>query len=359
MHRKKQLPGIIILFFLSIFLISCQADSDSNHLLRYTRINGKSKKIRKAADWQKRYEQILDSMIVVMGPLPDVSKKVAPEMQILEDTVIGDVIRLKVLYSSEINDHVPAYLLMPLIVEQPVPGILCLHQTTEIGKGEPAGVGGSPNLDYAYELAKRGYVTLAPDYPNFGDYINDPYANGYLSATMKGIWNHMAGVDLLQSLPEVDPDRIACIGHSLGGHNTLFLSAFDKRIKVAVSSCGFTSFDKYYGGDLSGWSHKGYMPRIASVYGTDPGKMPFDFSEILAAIAPRAIFINAPLHDSNFEVSGVHDCVNSALQVYRLFDSEDKVILKNPDAPHDFPPAVREEAYLLLDREFSMNIKQR
>lgn len=352
MYRKNHLPGTLILIFLSLFLISCQADRDSNSLLFYTKNNGKSRKIRNAADWQKRYEQILDSMMVVMGPLPDLSKKVAPDMQILEDTVIGDVRRLKVSYASEINDRVPAYLLMPVVVAQPVPGILCLHQTTETGKGEPAGIGGSQNLDYAYELAKRGYVTLAPDYPNFGDYKFDPYANGYLSATMKGIWNHMAAVDLLQSLPEVDPDRIGCIGHSLGGHNTLFLSAFDKRIRVAVSSCGFTSFFKYYGGDLTGWSHKGYMPRIATVYGTDPVKMPFDFPEILAAIAPRAIFINAPLHDSNFDVSGVHDCVNAAKVVYKLFDSEDKIILKTPDAPHDFPPAEREEAYKFLDREF-------
>lgn len=357
MDGKKHLQGILLLFFLFLVLISCQPDSDSSHLLRYTRTNGKSKKIRKAADWQNRYKQILDSMMVVMGPLPDASKRVAPEMLILEDTVIGDVRRLKVSYASERNDRVPAYLLMPLTVTHPVPGILCLHQTTRIGKGEPAGVGGNPNLDYAFELAQRGYVTLAPDYPNFGDYIYDPYANGYLSATMKGIWNHMAAIDLLQALPEVDPDRIACIGHSLGGHNTLFLAAFDKRIKVAVSSCGFTSFEKYYEGDLTGWSHNGYMPRIATRYGTDPGKMPFDFPEIIASIAPRAIFINAPLHDGNFDVSGVHDCVNEALPVYKLFDAEAKVIVKNPDAPHDFPPAVREEAYLFLDRELAINKK--
>ena len=88
--------------------------------------------------------------------------------------------------------------------------MLCLHQTTKIGKGEPAGVGGNSNLHYAAELAARGYVTLAPDYPNFGDYSFDPYAHGYESATMKGIWNHMRAVDLLQSLSEVDPQRIGC-----------------------------------------------------------------------------------------------------------------------------------------------------
>jgi len=357
MNRKNRLSGTLLLILLSLYLISYQSDKESISLLVYTKVNGKTKKVRNTALWQKRYEQILDSMQQVMGPLPDDSKKVPLDKQILADTIIDGIRRIKLSYASENYDRVPAFLLIPLKVTEHVAGILCLHQTIEIGKAEPAGLGGSLNLDYAYELAKRGYVTLAPDYPNFGDYKFDPYSHGYLSATMKGIWNHMAAVDLLQSLPEVDPDRIGCIGHSLGGHNTLFLAAFDKRVKAVVTSCGFTSFYKYYGGDLTGWSHKGYMPRIASVYKTDPVKMPFDFPEVLAALAPRPLFINAPLHDSNFDVSGVYDCVNAALPVYKLFNAGDKIILKNPDAPHDFPPAEREEAYQFFDREFSMNKK--
>jgi pimeloyl-ACP methyl ester carboxylesterase len=263
-----------------------------------------------------------------------------------------DGVRLiKITFATELNDRVPAYLLKPVDLSGRVPGILCLHQTTTIGKGEPAGRGGNPNLHYALELAKRGYVTLTPDYPNFGEYSFDPYRNGYLSATMKGIRNHMAAVDLLQSLPEVDPDRIGCIGHSLGGHNTLFLAAFDKRVKAAVTSCGFTTFFKYYGGDLKGWSHKGYMPGIASVYECDPARMPFDFPGVLGAIAPRAIFINAPLKDSNFEISGVYDCVNAAKPVYNILKAPDKLIMLNPDSEHDFPPEVREAAYNFFDKE--------
>jgi pimeloyl-ACP methyl ester carboxylesterase len=235
--------------------------------------------------------------------------------------------------------------------------MLCLHQTIDIGKGEPAGLGGSPDLGYALELAKRGYVTLATDYPNFGEYSYDPYSNGYVSASMKGIWNHMAAVDLLQSLPEVDRERIGCIGHSLGGHNSLFLAVFDTRIKAIVTSCGFTSFFKYYDGDLTGWSHKGYMPRIASIYEKNPAKMPFDFTEILGALAPRALFINAPIHDSNFDISGVYDCVNAAIPVYELFGAGDKLVMTNPDAPHAFPPEVRNAAYRFLDKEFDFNNK--
>jgi dienelactone hydrolase len=354
---KNRIQGTFLITLLSALMITCNTSQDINNLLYYTTSKGKLKKVRTATSWERKCYQILDSMQLVMGKLPDRSAKVPLDKTIEADTVIDGIRRIKLTFACEKNDRVPAYLLIPQNISGSVPGILCLHQTTEIGKGEPAGIGGNPNLHYAWELAKRGYVTLAPDYPNFGDYKFDPYSNGYESATMKGIWNHMAAIDLLQSLPEVDPERIGCIGHSLGGHNTLFLAAFDKRVKAIVTSCGFTSFLKYYNGDLTGWSHKGYMPKIASVYGKDPKKMPFDFSEVLAAIAPRPIFINAPLNDINFENSGVHDCVNAALPVYKFFGEEDKLILVTPDAPHDFPVKEREEAYSFFNRELNFGIR--
>ena len=296
-------------------------------------------------------------MQLVMGKLPE--KSSAPlDLRILEEENVGAIKRQKITFVSEVlagePDRVSAYLLLSgssRRTGKKAAAVLCLHQTTRIGKGEPAGVGGKPDLHYALELAQRGYVTLAPDYPNFGGYEFDPYAHGYASATMKGIVNHRRAIDLLQSLPEVDPDRVGVIGHSLGGHNALFLAAFDDRVKVIVTSCGFTSFAKYMKGDLTGWSHKGYMPRIADQYAKDPKQMPFDFSDILVSLAPRAVFINAPLRDNNFEVSGVRDCVEAALPVYdKVFRARKKLKAVYPSTAHEFPTAVRRESYRFLDR---------
>lgn len=353
--KKKffQLSAMILV----LFMISWQSDNYKNNLLILKDPDGRFRKISSQNDWNKRREHILDSIELVMGKLPGNSGKVPADIKVIEEKTIDGIRRIKISFAVEKNDRVPAWLFIPSGLKAPVPGILCLHQTISIGKEEPAGMGGSPNLHYALELAKRGYVTLSPDYPNFGEYPFDPYSNGYVSASMKGIWNHMAAVDLLQTLPEVDPKRIGCIGHSLGGHNSLFLAVFDTRIKAVVTSCGFTSFFKYYNGDLTGWSHKGYMPRIASIYEKNPAKMPFDFTEILGAIAPRAIFINAPVRDSNFDLSGVQDCVNAAMPVYGLFKAENNLVMINPDAPHDFPPEARNAAYLFLDRELNFNIK--
>lgn len=276
--------------------------------------------------------EIRKAMEEVMGPLP-VRPKRAPAVEVLAEVEVAEgLIRRKI----EIDGEIPAYLFLP--AGPATAAVMCLHQTTARGKAEPAGLAGLPTLHYALELASLGFVTVAPDYPNFGDYTFDPYAAGFASATMKGIANHMRVVDLLTSLAG---NRLGVIGHSLGGHNSLFVAAFDERIRAVVTSCGFTSFRKYYGGDLTGWSHKGYMPRIATVYGKSPERMPFDFDDVLTAIAPRPVFVNAPLRDANFDVTGVDDCVARAA-------SPGRITVRHPDAAHSFPDAIRQEAYGFL-----------
>jgi pimeloyl-ACP methyl ester carboxylesterase len=229
--------------------------------------------------------------------------------------------------------------------------MLALHQTSRRGKREVTGEEGTPpNQAYAKELAQRGYAVLAPDYPSFGDYPYDFRHSKYASGTMKGIFNHMRGVDLLQAREDVDPERIGVIGHSLGGHNAIFAGAFDQRLKVVVSSCGWTPFHEYYGGKLAGWAQDRYMPRIRDRYQLDPNRMPFDFYEVAAALAPRAFFSNSPLGDDNFAVAGVKKAELEIRKVFALLGAADRLQVRYPDCKHDFPPDVRREAYRFIDR---------
>jgi dienelactone hydrolase len=207
-------------------------------------------------------------------------------------------------------------------------------------------------LHYAHELAERGYVCLVPDYPSFGEYKYDfKQAAGYVSGSMKAVWNNLRAVDLLESLPEVDTERIGVIGHSLGGHNAIFTAALDQRIAAVVTSCGFTAFHSYYGGKLAGWTSDRYMPRIRDVYDNDPDKVPFDFHELVAAIAPRPFFSNSPLADSNFDVGGVRQVEAAARQVYELVGAKDHLTVMYPESKHDFPGEVRTAAYDWLDKQ--------
>ncbi len=322
---------------------------DKLDLSYYNEAEGTKRAITSPADWRVRRGHLLENMQLVMGYLPPERARVPLDIQIESETDTPKYTLKKLTYAVEPGDRVPAYLFVPKDINGKAPAMLCLHQTNNFGGAEPAGLEGLPNLHYAKELAERGYVCLAPDYPRFGRYSIDVYRIGYVSATMKGIWNHMGGVDLLQSLPEVDGERIGCIGHSLGGHNTLFVSAFDERIKVAVTSCGFTRFAKYYNGDLTGWTHKGYMPRIDAVYDKDPARMPFDFPDILASLAPRNVFINAPTRDANFDVDGVRESVDAAKKIFAVYKSEDHIVAVHPDCEHDFPSEIRGQAYKFVD----------
>lgn len=293
---------------------------------------------------------IRKKMELAMGPLPDDSHKVPLDVKILEEVKEPKYTRIKLTYAAEKDDRVPAYLLIPHERKGQLPAVLCLHQTINIGKAETVGLGPNETRRYAKHLAERGYVTLAPDYPSFGEYPYNFKKSDFKSGSMKAIWNNMRAVDLLIARPEVDPKRIGVIGHSLGGHNAMFTAAFDDRIQAIVSNCGFTSFAKYYDGNLKGWTSDRYMPLIASKYHLDPKKMPFDFTDVVISFAPRPFLASSPLHDSNFEVSGVRDVIAAARPVYARLGAEDRLQANYPDCGHDFPPEVRKVAYEFLDK---------
>jgi len=156
----------------------------------------------------------------------------------------------------------------------------------------------------------------------------------------------------------VEKEKIGVIGHSLGGHNAIFAAAFDPRLQVIVSSCGWTLMDyynagerntKYYGGRLGPWAQDRYMPLIRDKYELDPGKLPFDFDEIIASLAPRPFFSNSPVGDLNFSIEGVRKGISRVKQVYSFMGAQGNVVMAYPDAGHDFPPEVREEAYRFID----------
>jgi len=325
---------------------------DHSRLLVYGTPDGQDRPVRTATDWAIRRQQIIAGMEAAMGKLPDRSKLPPPDVKVIERVEGDGFVRLSIAYLAEENDRVPAYLYLPK--DRPagrrVAAMLALHPTSPLGKKTVSGEGPRPNRAYALELAQRGYVVLAPDYPSFGDYPYDFQKSKYLSGSMKAIFNHMRGVDLLQARAEVDPERIGVIGHSLGGHNAMFVGVFDQRLKVIVSSCGWTPFHDYYNGKIAGWTSDRYMPRLRDVYGLDASRVPFDFYEVVAALAPRAFFSCSPLAADNFAVAGVKKTEPKAREVFALLKAADQLQIRYPDCGHDFPEEVRRDAYAFLDR---------
>lgn len=334
------------------------AYTDHGQLLVVRDGDGRERPVRDRGDWDVRRAHILAHFQDVAGSFPGGERRVPLDVRVVSIDRERGFVRKKITFAAEPGDRVLAWLLVPDRVgpdhaDRRRPAVLCLHQTVAIGKDEPVGLGGNPDLAYARELALRGYVAIAPDYPGFGEYRIDVYKLGYASATMKAIWNNARAVDVLAGLDEVDAQRIGVIGHSLGGHTAIFTALFEPRIRVVVSSCGFNAFGYYYKGNIAGWSHKGYMPRLADRYGLDLARVPFDFPELIGALAPRAFFTNSPLHDANFNVEGVRAAIDAARPVYQLLGVPDRLIAEYPDAQHVFPPAVRAHAYEFLDRRLT------
>ncbi len=241
-----------------------------------------------------------------------------------------------------------AYLLTPQ--GRPCHGraMLCLHQTVEYGKDEPAGVQGDPELAYARELVERGFVCFVPDYPSFGEFHPD------LSEICGVRWaiavNRMA-MDLLEARPEIEPGGIGVIGHSLGGHTAIFTAVLEPRLQAVVTCCGFTRFERYGRSErLKPWAQPRYMPRVWSAYDADPARMPFDFPDLIAALAPRAFLAVAPQQDDNFAVAGVRETMALVEPIYRRAGAAERLAARYPLATHRFPRADREAAYDFLAR---------
>ena len=165
---------------------------------------------------------------------------------------------------------------------------------------------------------------------------------------MKAIWDNIRGLDLLDSLPYVKTGRYATIGHSLGGHNSIYTAAFDDRLKVAVSCCGLDSYRDYMQGKIKGWTSDRYMPKLLD-YQNKLDQVPFDFGEILGVIAPRQVFIVAPKMDSNFRWESAAKVTRSAAEVYKLYGAEKNVGIVHPDCAHVFNAEMREASYKVID----------
>lgn len=318
------------------------------NLLVYRDAGGIERPVTSVRLWQRRREAILEAMQDVMGPLPSAARRVPLDSRIEEEVDCGAYVRRFLTYVAEPGSRVPAYLLIPkasLEGGRRALGVLCLHQTHAQGQRVVVGLGDSPDDEYGVELARRGYVCLAPAYPLLAQYAPDLAALGYASGTMKAIWDNMRGLDLLESLPFVRRDRFGAIGHSLGGHNAIFTAAFDTRIRVVVSSCGLDLFEDYMDGNIRGWTSTRYMPRLLAHAGRG---YPFDFAEIIGALAPRHCFISAPLHDSNFKWRSVDRIQSAAQPVYDLLRAGDRLQVVHPDCAHRFPPEMREQAYRVI-----------
>lgn len=362
-----QCPAGLVLSFCAIAGLAVAAEETQtlpvrqlpreNQLLFHD-AQGKVQPVQSLQDWEQRRQETFRNMEQILGKLPGDEKRSPLNVETVEEVDAGSYVRRKITYQSEPGSRVPAYLLIPkAALENPsakLPAALCLHSTSSEGPKVILGLGVKPDRQYGQELAERGYVVLAPNYPLLSEYQPDLKTLGWESGTLKAIWDNIRGLDLLDSLPYVQSGKYAAIGHSLGGHNSVYTALYDNRIKVIVSCCGLDSYVDYYNGNPDvwlperGWVQQRYIPKMTAYRGRLE-EIPFDFQEMVAMLAPRPVLIVAPKEDSNFRMDSVDRVVKAAAPVFKLYGVPENLQLEHPDGGHNFPPDMRERAYQLID----------
>jgi hypothetical protein len=338
---------------------------DKSNLMYYHDDAGRYRRVQTTADWQRKCTEIRDSMEAIMGPFPSLEHLPPLDVQYTDTLVTPAYTRYTIRFTAAENEMVPAYLYIPFDAApgKKYPAMLVLQPTSDLGKDVVDG-GGKPDRAYGKELAQRGYVVLAPDYPSFGDLKDYDFKNDrYLSGTMAGIFYHVRSVDLLTQLPCVDTVRIGVIGLSLGGHNAMWAASFDLRLKLIVSSCGWTEHDYFDigpapeeeafrgGGRLWADAHERYYPLLRDKYHFDDYAVPYQWHEVIGLLAPRPFFSHSPVNDSNFDVEGVRIGIERGLEAYRFFRAENNLRVLYSDGGHNLGES-RREVYHWIDSVF-------
>ena len=336
-------------------------------------VNG-NQKITTPQAWATRREEIKRLLTVFLGEPPKSKPPLAA--RITEESTHETHTLQKIVFDTEPGESVPALLLRPKDLRGKVPVVICPHQTTQAGKKEPAGQAGNPQLHTALHLVQRGFVTFTYDAICFGERHN-PTSGHYGDAIPfyrkhprwsllgKMVWDLSRAIDYLETLSFVDSTRVASVGHSHGGITTLCGMAFDKRIKVGASNCGFDTFR--IDGNVWRWSHAtALMPRLGFYVGSPHINMdfyravpdseviqtPFDMHELLSLIAPRPLFLSTSDEDFVFPNAGwsARRALARLEPVYSLLKEPIKLEGHFFKGGHSFPKDVSRRAYEWLDR---------
>lgn len=239
--------------------------------------------------WSQQRRKLRQAWLDVLGPMPE--RPTSTDFRVLRTDKLANVTRQLIEYDCEPGLLVQAYLLRPNghLAPRSQVGIVALHPTTKETIEPIAGVSGEPREHLGLFLAERGFVVVCPRCFLWQDVANYKEAVGRFQARHPGtlgmhkmLYDAQRAVDILAALPEVDPQRMGAVGHSLGAKETLYLAAFDDRIRAAVASEGGLGLKS------TNWDAPWYLGPIAR-----EATFPRNHHELVALIAPRPFLLIA------------------------------------------------------------------
>lgn len=290
-----------------------------------------------AMAWEQASQYLRRHILVSTGQYPNFEPllKLPLNPQIFGKIERSDYTVEKVYFESYPGFFCTGNLYRPRGKDGPFPAIVSPHGHWDRGRLENIERGSIPGR--CINFAKQGYVIFSYDMVGYNDSGQQVDHRSFPNGDREAIWgisllglqlqNAIRSIDFLQSLPDVDPDRIACTGASGGGTQAFMLMAIDDRIKVSAPV-----------NMISAHMQGGCLCENAP-------NLRIDFSniEIGAMMAPRPLLLVSATGDWTKDTPDVeYPAIHS---IYQHFGAADKIHQVQIDAEHNYNKASREAVY--------------
>ncbi len=313
-------------------------------------ITDDGKKITIANEWKARQDELKRKWLNYLGQIPSDKPPLKAEVLSVEKT--NGFTRKYVKYQVEEGEFTDAYLLVPDGAQGKLPAVVVFHPTVNTHIRESAGVEGSnTNRMFGLDFVREGYVVLCPRCYIFnegGNYTNQVEAMKVKHPNWQGMTRMLVdairAADYLESLPNVDTNRIGCFGHSLGAKEVLYAAGFDERYKAAVFSEGGIGIK------FSNWNAIWYLGD-----GINKPGFNLEHHQLMALIAPRAFMLiggDSADGDKSFPF------IKAAKNVYELLDAAEFLKFFNHHKGHSYPPEAKEVAIRFMNGYLKLSPRQ-
>ena len=291
--------------------------------------------VRSADDWKKRRSEFVKQWQDLLGHWPPLITE--PKVEVLESTRRENFQQLRIRFKWTPDEFTTGYLLIP-DGDTPRPAVVTVYYEPETAIGLKV-----PDRDFAYQLARRGFVTLSLGttastqaktyslyYPSIEKAEVQPLS--MLAYAAANAWH------VLASRPEVDAKRIGIVGHSFGGKWAMFASCLFEKYACAVWSDPGIVFDEARG-SVNYWEpwYLGYHPRPWRKRGLITKENPArglypklvadgrDLHELHALMAPRPFLVSGGSEDPPRRWAAL----NHTVAVNRLLGHSNRVAMTN------------------------------